>query len=117
MDVKTTFLNGILHEEVYVSQPDRFVVQDNPNYVYKLKKALYGAKAGSMGLKEGKDILLVQIYVDDIIFASADPALYQLADIFTKVLGQERLEFLINKLGMRSMSPKTLKRLREEAKE
>nr|GEW47204.1 uncharacterized mitochondrial protein AtMg00810-like [Tanacetum cinerariifolium] len=44
MDVKTTFLNGILREEVYVSQPDRFVDKDNLNHVYKLKKALYGLK-------------------------------------------------------------------------
>ncbi|GKE86820.1 retrovirus-related pol polyprotein from transposon TNT 1-94, partial [Tanacetum coccineum] len=44
MDVKTTFLNGTLREKVYVSQPDRFVDQDNPNHVYKLKKALYGLK-------------------------------------------------------------------------
>nr|GEU94231.1 hypothetical protein [Tanacetum cinerariifolium] len=44
MDVKTTFLNGNLREEVYVSQLDGFVDQDNPNHVYKLKKALYGLK-------------------------------------------------------------------------
>ncbi|GKF16987.1 retrovirus-related pol polyprotein from transposon TNT 1-94, partial [Tanacetum coccineum] len=44
IDVKTTFLNGILREEVYVSQPDGFVDQDNPNHAYKLKKALYGLK-------------------------------------------------------------------------
>ncbi|GKD49373.1 retrovirus-related pol polyprotein from transposon TNT 1-94 [Tanacetum coccineum] len=44
MDVKTSFLNGILREEVYVSQSDGFVDQDNPNHVYKLKKALYGLK-------------------------------------------------------------------------
>nr|GEW09948.1 retrovirus-related Pol polyprotein from transposon TNT 1-94 [Tanacetum cinerariifolium] len=44
MDVKTAFLNGNLREEVYVSQPDRFVDQDNPSHVYKLKKALYGLK-------------------------------------------------------------------------
>ncbi|GJV72271.1 retrovirus-related pol polyprotein from transposon TNT 1-94, partial [Tanacetum coccineum] len=44
MDVKTTFLNGILHEEVYVSQPDGFMDPDNPNHVYRLKKALYGLK-------------------------------------------------------------------------
>ncbi|GJY36372.1 retrovirus-related pol polyprotein from transposon TNT 1-94 [Tanacetum coccineum] len=44
MDVKTTFLNDILREEVYVTQPDEFVDQDNPNHVYKLKKALYGLK-------------------------------------------------------------------------
>ncbi|GJT03571.1 retrovirus-related pol polyprotein from transposon TNT 1-94 [Tanacetum coccineum] len=44
MDVKLTFLNGILREEVYVSQSDEFVNQDNPNHVYKLKKALNGLK-------------------------------------------------------------------------
>ncbi|GKB80705.1 retrovirus-related pol polyprotein from transposon TNT 1-94 [Tanacetum coccineum] len=45
MDVKTgLFLNGILREEVYASQPDGFVDQDNLNHVYKLKKSLYGLK-------------------------------------------------------------------------
>nr|GEX77503.1 retrovirus-related Pol polyprotein from transposon TNT 1-94 [Tanacetum cinerariifolium] len=44
MDVKTTFLNGILREEVNVSQPDGFVDPENPNNMYKLKKALYGLK-------------------------------------------------------------------------
>ncbi|GJR29612.1 retrovirus-related pol polyprotein from transposon TNT 1-94, partial [Tanacetum coccineum] len=47
MDVKTTFLNGILREEVYISQPDGFVDPDKPNHVYKLKKALYGVETGS----------------------------------------------------------------------
>ncbi|GKC83871.1 retrovirus-related pol polyprotein from transposon TNT 1-94, partial [Tanacetum coccineum] len=37
----TVFLNGILREEVYIYQPDGFEDQDNPNHVYKLKKALY----------------------------------------------------------------------------
>ncbi|GKB50546.1 retrovirus-related pol polyprotein from transposon TNT 1-94 [Tanacetum coccineum] len=41
MDVKTTFLNNILREEVYVSQPGGFVNQDNPNHVYRLKEGLY----------------------------------------------------------------------------
>nr|GFA44820.1 retrovirus-related Pol polyprotein from transposon TNT 1-94 [Tanacetum cinerariifolium] len=44
MDVKTMFLNGNLREEVYISQPDGFMDQDNPNHVYKLKKALYRLK-------------------------------------------------------------------------
>ncbi|GKB87460.1 retrovirus-related pol polyprotein from transposon TNT 1-94 [Tanacetum coccineum] len=44
MDVKTTLLNGELKDEVYVSQPEGFVDQDNPSHVYKLKKALYGLK-------------------------------------------------------------------------
>ncbi|GKD03245.1 retrovirus-related pol polyprotein from transposon TNT 1-94 [Tanacetum coccineum] len=44
MDVKMTFLNGELREEVYVSQPERFLDADKPNHVYRLKKALYGLK-------------------------------------------------------------------------
>ncbi|GKB92452.1 retrovirus-related pol polyprotein from transposon TNT 1-94 [Tanacetum coccineum] len=44
MDVKTTFLNGPLKEEVYVAQPDGFVDPDHPDKVYRLRKALYGLK-------------------------------------------------------------------------
>nr|GEV51033.1 hypothetical protein [Tanacetum cinerariifolium] len=44
MDVKMAFLNGELKEEVYVSQPEVFVDQENPSHLYKLKKALYGLK-------------------------------------------------------------------------
>nr|GEV88926.1 hypothetical protein [Tanacetum cinerariifolium] len=44
MDVKTTFLNGLLKEEVYVAQPDGFVDPGHPVKVYRLKKALYGLK-------------------------------------------------------------------------
>ncbi|GJS29253.1 retrovirus-related pol polyprotein from transposon TNT 1-94 [Tanacetum coccineum] len=44
MDVKTAFLNGILREEAYVSQPEGFGDSNNPNHVYILKKALYGLK-------------------------------------------------------------------------
>nr|GEW32887.1 retrovirus-related Pol polyprotein from transposon TNT 1-94 [Tanacetum cinerariifolium] len=47
MDVKTAFLDGMLKEEVYVSQPKGFVDQDHSNYVYRLKKALYGLKQAS----------------------------------------------------------------------
>ncbi|GJZ93206.1 retrovirus-related pol polyprotein from transposon TNT 1-94 [Tanacetum coccineum] len=93
MEVKTAFLNGPLKEEVFVRQPDGFVDPDFPNHVYRLKKALYGLKQaprawynklssfliehqftkGILDLtlftrRHGDDILLVQIYVDDIIF-------------------------------------------------
>nr|GFB55067.1 retrovirus-related Pol polyprotein from transposon TNT 1-94 [Tanacetum cinerariifolium] len=44
MDVKTTFLNGILKEEVYVGQPPGFVSKQYPDHVYTLDKALYGLK-------------------------------------------------------------------------
>nr|GEX25419.1 hypothetical protein [Tanacetum cinerariifolium] len=247
MDVKTTFLNGILREEVYVSQPDGFVDQDNLNHVCKLKKALYGLKQAprvwynllskfllsqefSNGTidpilfirRQGKDILLISqsprgIFLNQSKYAleslknygmeSSDPvdtpmvekskldedpqgkavdpthyrgmvdtlmyltasrpdltfavcmcaraiALccnnvqhsrskhidikfhfikeqvengvvelyfinteYQLANIFTKALCKERIEFLINKLGMRSFTPETLQLLADEAEE
>ncbi|GJW47083.1 retrovirus-related pol polyprotein from transposon TNT 1-94 [Tanacetum coccineum] len=98
MDVKTTFLNGPLKEEVYVAQPDGFVDPDHPEKVYRLRKALYGLKQAprawydeflnfpmSKGftkgiinptlfmIRYGEDILLMQIYVDDIIFGSTNP--------------------------------------------
>nr|GEW55666.1 retrovirus-related Pol polyprotein from transposon TNT 1-94 [Tanacetum cinerariifolium] len=98
MDFKMAFLNGELKEEVYVSQSEGFVDPDHPRHVYRLKKALYGLKEAprawydtllrflldnnfSKGAvdptlftrKTGKHILLVQIYVDDIIFASTNP--------------------------------------------
>ncbi|GJR50697.1 retrovirus-related pol polyprotein from transposon TNT 1-94 [Tanacetum coccineum] len=91
MDVKTAFLNGNLREEVYVSQPDGFVDPDKPNHVYKLKRAWYDMLSsflisndfskGSVDptlfiRREGNDLILVQIYVDDIIFAASTPELY-----------------------------------------
>ncbi|GKA28915.1 copia protein [Tanacetum coccineum] len=53
MDVKTAFLNGILREKVYVSQPYGFVDQDNPNHVYKMKKALCGLKQAPQACPKG----------------------------------------------------------------
>ncbi|GKE19918.1 retrovirus-related pol polyprotein from transposon TNT 1-94, partial [Tanacetum coccineum] len=72
MDVKMAFLNSILCEEVYVSQPDRFVDQDDPNYEFSK-----GTVDPTLFIRrQGKDILLVQIYVDDIFFASTTPELW-----------------------------------------
>ncbi|GJW34668.1 retrovirus-related pol polyprotein from transposon TNT 1-94 [Tanacetum coccineum] len=95
MDVKSAFLNGKLKEEVYVKQPLGFESSTFPNHVCKLDKALYGIKQAlkawyetlSTFLTEHKfvrgkidntlfiyktqtDVILVQIYVDDIIFGS-----------------------------------------------
>ena len=44
MNVKKTFLNGVIEEEVYIEQPQGFEVQDRRNHVCKSKKALYGLK-------------------------------------------------------------------------
>nr|GEY24630.1 retrovirus-related Pol polyprotein from transposon TNT 1-94 [Tanacetum cinerariifolium] len=247
MDVKTAFLNGNLREEVYGSQPDGFVDQDNPIHVYKLKKALYELKRAprawydmsssflisqdfSKGLVDSKMFIhrnsnnlllhfqmrimlvakiLAAIHLDSSValtaFPNADHAgcqdtrrntsaeyitlsgccdqilwmrsqlmdyglafnkipmycdnksaialccnnvqhsrsmhidiryhfikeqdengvielyfvnmEYQLADLFTKALGRDRIEFLINKLGMRSFTPETLKQLTDEVDE
>nr|GEU35353.1 retrovirus-related Pol polyprotein from transposon TNT 1-94 [Tanacetum cinerariifolium] len=232
MNVKTTFLNGNLREEVYVSQSDGFVDPDNPNHVCKLKKALYGLKQaphawydmlssflisqdfskGSVDptlfiRRNGNDLLLSKYALESLkkydfescdpvdtpivekskldedkegkavdpshyhAFADADHAgcqdtcrstfgslqflgdrliswsskrskhidiryhfikehvengvnelyfvntEYQLADIFTKALGRERIEFLINKMGMRSFTPETLKQLTDKLDE
>ncbi|GJT65539.1 retrovirus-related pol polyprotein from transposon TNT 1-94 [Tanacetum coccineum] len=76
MDVKTTFLNAILRKEVYVSQPDGFVDKDNEFSKGTIDPALFTRR-------QGKDILLVQIYVDDIIFASTTP---ELCDQFSKIM-------------------------------
>ncbi|GKA00150.1 copia protein [Tanacetum coccineum] len=216
MDVKTTFLNVELREEVYVSIPEEFIDPDNPTYVYKLKKApmhvsRYQAKpiekhlhavkwiigylrgTTNLGLWYSKDTNIAlttyadadhvecqdtrkstsgsaQFLVDRLVSWSlkkqkrtaissteaeyialsgccaqilwmrsqltdygfkfnkiplycdnksaialyCNNSGYQLAYIFTKALPRERFEFLINKLGMKSMSLETLKSLAEE---
>nr|GEV34302.1 copia protein [Tanacetum cinerariifolium] len=98
MDVKTVFLHGSLIEDVYMYQPKGFIDADYPSHVYKLKKALYGLKQAlrawydelsifllQNGFSKGTidltlfnrrfddNILVVQVYVDDIIFSSTDP--------------------------------------------
>nr|GEX37835.1 retrovirus-related Pol polyprotein from transposon TNT 1-94 [Tanacetum cinerariifolium] len=88
MDVKTVFLHGSLKEDVYVCQPEGFIDANHPSHVYKLKKALYGLKQnhffkGTIDLtlfirRFQDDILVVQVYVDDIIFGSTHPRYIQL---------------------------------------
>ena len=100
MDVKSAFLNSFIEEKVYVKQPSGFENLKFPNRVYKLQKALYGLKQThrawydrlknfllAQGFKKecvdkilflmrsSSDFLLVQIYVDDIIFGGSSHAL------------------------------------------
>nr|GEY77915.1 retrovirus-related Pol polyprotein from transposon TNT 1-94 [Tanacetum cinerariifolium] len=73
MDVKTAFLHGMLKEDVDVYQPDGFIDADHPSHVLKLKKALYGLKQAPRAWCFDDDILVVQVYVDDIIFGYTHP--------------------------------------------
>ncbi|GJT78013.1 integrase, catalytic region, zinc finger, CCHC-type containing protein [Tanacetum coccineum] len=201
MDVKTAFLNDVLREEVYVSQPEGLVDQDHQNYMYRLKKALYGLKQaphacepvdtpkvertkldedpqGTQGdptryrsmvgflmyltssrtdlvsdvcicarhqakptekhltavkriMKDVKTLEehsrskhidiryhFIKEYLEngvvELYFVNME---YQLVDIFTKALGRERFEFLLNCLGMQSMTLETLKHLAESEEE
>ncbi|GKB99682.1 putative ribonuclease H-like domain-containing protein, partial [Tanacetum coccineum] len=66
MDVKSAFMYGKIEEEVYVCQPPGFEDPEFPGRVYKVEKALYGLHQAPRAC----DILLVQVYVDDIIFGS-----------------------------------------------
>nr|GEV33471.1 hypothetical protein [Tanacetum cinerariifolium] len=103
MDVKTAFLHGSLKEGVYVCQPEGFIDDDHPSHVYKLKKAQYGLKQAPRAWYDElskfllqnyffkgtidptlfirrfqDDILVVQVYGDDIIFGSKHPRYIQL---------------------------------------
>lgn len=97
MDVKTIFLNGDIYEEVYMRQPNGFVVNGKENLVCKLNKSLYSLKQASrqwylkfdnivtsLGFIEntvdqciyrktsGRNFIFLVLYVDDILLASSD---------------------------------------------
>ncbi|GJU55484.1 putative ribonuclease H-like domain-containing protein [Tanacetum coccineum] len=129
MDVKSAFLYGQIEEEVYVCQPPGFEDPDHPNKVYKVVKALYGLHQAPRawydtlanyllcnGFERGKidqtlfikrhkgHILLVQIYVDDIIFGSTKK---ELCDEFEKLMK--------DKFQMSSMGELTFFGIQEKA--
>nr|GEW30736.1 retrovirus-related Pol polyprotein from transposon TNT 1-94 [Tanacetum cinerariifolium] len=89
MDVKTAFLHGSLKEDVYVCQPEDFIDADYPSHVYKLKKALHNPTLFTRRFDD--DILMVQVYVDDIIFGSSD---LRYATIFSNLM-KSRFEMLM----------------------
>jgi len=116
MDVKSAFLNSYINEEVYMDQPPGFEDHQHPNHVFKQKKALYGLEQAprqwyerlsnfllSHGYERGmidktifikksnSEIILVQIYVDDIIFGATQDSL---CEEFAAAMKGEFLSFL-----------------------
>jgi hypothetical protein len=121
MDVKSAFLNGYINELVYIEQPPGFEDEKKPNHVYPLRKALYGlkqvprawyerlrdfllSKGFIMGKvnttlftkKIGKDLFVLQTYVDDIIFGSTNQ---NFCEKFGKMMASEFEMSMIGKLS------------------
>ncbi|GJZ35375.1 retrovirus-related pol polyprotein from transposon TNT 1-94 [Tanacetum coccineum] len=111
MEVKSSFLNDFINEEVYVADPPGFIYFEKQDHVYKLKKALYGLKQApkawydrleaflikleyNIGMvdntlfikKKSLNIIIVQIYVYDIIFSST---CQDMCDDFAKIMHDE----------------------------
>ena len=119
LDVKSAFLNGELQEEVYVAQPEGYVVQGKESFVYKLHKALYGLRQaprawntcldkslknlGFMKCTQEQAVyirgeiganIIIGVYVDDLIVTGEDAE--TIADFKKKMFG----EFDMSDLGM-----------------
>ncbi|WVZ70529.1 hypothetical protein U9M48_019189 [Paspalum notatum var. saurae] len=132
MDVKSAFLNGFIEEEVYVRQPPGFESARFPDQVYKLRKALYGLKQAPsawyvrlksfllksgfvMGLVDktlfllsrGGDTLIVQIYVDDIIFGGSSHDLIKQGPEGTFVHHAKYTRDVLKKFEMGDSKPMT----------
>ena len=118
LDVKSAFLNGYIEEEVYVEQSPGFENFDFPNHVFKLSKTLYGLKQAprawyerlsnfllEKGFSKRKvdttffikkfehELLIVQIYIDNIIFSATNNCL---CEKFSKLI---QGEFEISMMG------------------
>nr|GEW74070.1 copia protein [Tanacetum cinerariifolium] len=121
IDVKSAFLNGFINEEVCVAQPPRFIDLEKPDHVYKLKKALYSLKQApkawydrlkhflikheyKLGMidntfftkKKSSNLIIVQIYVDDIIFGLT---CQDMCDEFAKIMHDEFKMSMMGKLN------------------
>ncbi|CAL2265196.1 unnamed protein product [Prunus armeniaca] len=131
LDVKSAFLNGVLKEEVYVDQPDGFVIEHSEDKVCKLKKALYSLKQAPRAwyeeinsylidcgyvkssseatlyckTKENFGTLIVSIYVDDIVYTRSNE---ELIAYFKSEMMRSQKKYaltLLSKFGLKQCKP------------
>eukprot|EP00253_Pinus_taeda_P007569 PITA_07569 len=131
MDVKSTFLHGDLHEEIYMEQPIGFIQIDS-SLVCRLKKSLYGLKQAPRAWyakmdnfllefgfsrchsdntvytkKAGKSLIILVLYVDDLILTSSDPNLINhVKSSLKKKFEMTDLGHLHYFLGLQSCNPR-----------
>jgi hypothetical protein len=129
MDVKTTFLNGEIEEEVYIEQPEGFVIHNEKSHVYRLKKALYGLKQAprawyekmdgflmSLGFSKsvvdpnlyyhivGDECLILVLYVDDLFLTGSERLIVECKQALTSEFRDEGSGYDALLLGTRSMA-------------
>jgi hypothetical protein len=125
MDVKTAFLNGEIEEEVYIEQPEGFVIYDEKSHVYRLKKALYGLKQAprawyekmdgflmSLGFSKsvvdpklyyhivGDECLILVLYVDDLFLTGSERLIVECKRALTSVFEMKDLGMMHYFLGL-----------------
>ena len=125
MDVKTTFLNGIIEEEVYIEQPEGFEIFSSDSHVCRLKRALYGLKQAPRAwytqidnyftgldftksetdanlyqiVVEGK-LLIIVLYVDDLILIGDEQLMHSCKEDLAKEFEMKDLGLLHYFLGL-----------------
>jgi hypothetical protein len=125
MDVKTTFLNGEIEEEVYIKKPEGFVVHNKRSHVSRLKKALYGLKQAprawyekmdgflmSLGFNksvvdpnlyyhiDGNECLILVLYVDDLFLTGSERLIVECKRALTAKFEKKDLGLMHYFLGL-----------------
>jgi len=125
IDVKTKFLNGVIKNEVYIEEPDGFVVHEKKSHVFRLKKALYGLKKASrawysridgyltiLGFTKseadpklyfmtfGNDSVILVLYVDDLFLTGLEKRILKFKRELTSKFEMKNLGLLHYFLGL-----------------
>nr|GEV61166.1 retrovirus-related Pol polyprotein from transposon TNT 1-94 [Tanacetum cinerariifolium] len=114
MDVKTSFLNGLLKEEVYVAQPDRFIDPDHLDKVYRLRKALYGLRQASRAWTSNPKSPR-GIHVNQVKYALEILKKHGMEKGQSIALPKDRFKYLVRRIGVRCLTLAELEVLANES--